>query len=91
MSNRGLSAPCFLYVTKEACKGEGVVTGTPGPLLSRYAIGGGGGGLRIKAGALQYYRHQKKYASLCPLLLRLACSGKCLSQRMNACFITITI
>ena len=42
MSNRGLSAPCFLNVTKEACKGEGVVTGTPGPLLSRYAIGGGG-------------------------------------------------
>ena len=44
MSNRGLSAPCFLYVTKEACKGGRGGHGHPRtPPLSRYAIGGGGG------------------------------------------------
>ena len=44
MSNRGLSAPCFLDVTKEACKGGRGDHGHPRtpPPLSRYAIGGGG-------------------------------------------------
>lgn len=43
MSNRGLSAPCFLDVTKEACKGGRGGHGHPRTPLSRYGIGGGAG------------------------------------------------
>lgn len=67
MSNRGLSAPCFLYVTKEACKGEGVVTGTPGPLLSRYAIGGGGG-LRDKSWGITVLQTSKEICISLPFI-----------------------
>ena len=44
MSNRGLSAPCFLYVTKEACKGGRGGHGHPRtpPLSLRHRRGGGG-------------------------------------------------
>ena len=43
MSNRGLSAPCFLYVTKEACKGGRGGHGHPRtpPLSLRHRRGGG--------------------------------------------------
>ena len=42
MSNRGLSAPCFLYVTKEACKGGRGGHGHPRtpPLSLRHRRGG---------------------------------------------------
>ena len=45
MSNRGLSAPCFLDVTKEACKGGRGDHGhprTPPPSLATPSEGGGG-------------------------------------------------
>lgn len=43
VSNRGLSAPCFLYVTKEACKGGRGGHGHPRtpPLSLRHRRGGG--------------------------------------------------
>lgn len=46
MSNRGLSAPCFLYVTKEACKGGRGGHGHPRtpPSLATPSEGGGAEG-----------------------------------------------
>lgn len=46
MSNRGLSAPCFLDVTKEACKGGTGGHGHPRtpPLSLRHRRGGGAEG-----------------------------------------------
>ena len=59
MSNRGLSAPCFLYVTKEACKGGRGGHGYPRTPLSRYAIGGGGG-LRDKSWGITVLQTSKE-------------------------------
>lgn len=60
MSNRGLSAPCFLYVTKEACKGGRGGHGHPRtPPLSLHHRRGGGG-LRDKSWGITVLQTSKE-------------------------------
>lgn len=60
MSNRGLSAPCFLYVTKEACKGGRGGHGHPRTPPSLATPSEGGGGLRDKSWGITVLQTSKE-------------------------------